>query len=486
MPQTIESQDQESIRHTVRRAMWIGLWIWPSFTLLDVYMCFVAFPAAPFRYFVVARVLIEGVLFAVYAGTRRKSMPVGRLVAAQDVAFVLVALTISVMAIPLGGIRSSYMHGISVVLLVRAAMSPDAWRRVLPASIAIALAFPAVIAVGALLSPELRAEWLRRPELIFFGSNYVFVIASAVIGLASGHMTWGARQQLYRARRLGRYRLQAPIGKGGMGEVWLAWDQQLRRNVALKLLRTGSTPNPPLLQRFEREAQAASQLRNPHSVQIFDFGASDDGIHYIAMEYLTGVNLETMVTGCGPLDPARVVKYALQVCDSLEEAHAAGVIHRDVKPQNLFVTRVGQDTDVIKLLDFGVARLRKPVGRATPLTQAGEIFGTPGFVAPEICWGAEADERSDLYAVGATLYYLLTGLVPYDGETLIDIMQAQVGRPAPPPSERCGVALPAGLDALVLRCIERKPEDRFQSVPELRQALTEVSGLRAEAIGTEV
>ena len=476
MPQTFEVQDPETTRHTVRRAMWIGLWIWPSFALLDAYMCFVAFPAAPFRYFVVGRVLMEGVLFSVYAASWRKDMPPSLLAAGQDMAFFLVALSISLMAVPLGGIRSSYMHGISIVLLVRAAMISDAWRRALPTSVAIVLSFPLVMVAGMLLSPEARAEWLARPQLISFAGNFVFVIASAAVGLASGHITWGARQQLYRARRLGRYRLQAPIGRGGMGEVWLAWDQSLRRNVALKLLRTGATPNPPLLQRFEREAQAASQLCNPHSVQIFDYGASDDGIHYIAMEYLTGMNLETLVCKHGPLAPSHVVHYALQICASLEEAHAAGVIHRDVKPQNLFVTRVGQDRDVIKLLDFGVARLRTPVGRATPLTQAGQIFGTPGFLAPEVAWGGEADERSDLYSFGATLYFLLTGVVPYDGGTLMEVIQAQLVRSTAPPSERRGEPLPAGLDALVLRCLEHRAEDRFESVAELRQALEQVPG----------
>src|SRR5690606_619937 len=140
-------------------------------------------------------------------------------------------------------------------------------------------------------------------------------------------------------RRVGRYRLQAPIGRGGMGEVWLAWDQSLQRNVALKLLRMGSGAGPEMVKRFEREAQAAGRLQGEHVVRIFDFGASDDGLYYIAMEYLDGVDLATLVEREGALPPARAARVARQACLALEEAHAAGIIHRDIKPNNLLLTR---------------------------------------------------------------------------------------------------------------------------------------------------
>jgi len=471
MHRTPEIRDDEALRHSVRRANWIGLWVWPSFTLLDAYMCFVAYPGAPFPLFLVGRVVVEAALFAVYWATRQPQIPVPTLDRWQTTPFIMAAVCISLMAIPLGGLTSSYMHGISLVLLVRSAVMPDHWRQALPLFTAIALSFPAVMAGHMLLSPAVRAAELGSASLITFGANYVFVIASATVGLLSGHISWAAGQQLYRARRLGRYRLQAPIGRGGMGEVWLAWDLSLRRNVALKLLRPGGTPDPDTLRRFEREARAASQMRIPHSVQIYDFGASNDGIHFIAMEYLTGMNLETLIERHGPLPPGRAVHFACQICRSLEEAHDAGIIHRDVKPSNLFVTRIAGDPDFVKLLDFGIARLTPAAKDADPVTRSGVLHGTPAYLAPELWDGAEADERSDLYAVGVTLYFLLTGMVPYEGLSPAGVMLKQLEREASPPSAQRGEPLPPGLDAIVMRAMARLPAERYQSAIELRRAL---------------
>jgi serine/threonine-protein kinase len=472
--QRVPTADQEALRHTARRAFWIGLWVWPSFTLLDVYMCFVVYPAAPFRWFLVGRVLGEIPFIVGYATSRRQTVNPRHLALLQDFSFLTAAIGIALMAIPLGGLVSSYMHGISIALLVRAVVVPEPWRKALPIFAAIGLAFPLVIGVHHLLvSPA--GTGMGRDLLVGFGANYVFVVGSAVIGLLSGHLSWTARQQLYRARRLGRYRLQAPIGRGGMGEVWLAWDLSLKRNVALKLMRSGGAPDPESLLRFEREAQAASQLRIPHSVQVYDFGASDDGIHYIAMEYLSGLDLETMVNRYGPLPPDRVLWFARQICDSLDEAHAAGVIHRDVKPSNLFVTRIGANPDFLKLLDFGLARLRSVQGGEVYRSQAGMLHGTPVYMPPELWEGIEADERSDIYAVGVTLYFLLTGAVPYEGATPADVIRAQgMGDPALP-STRLG-HLPAGLETAIMRCIAKRREARFQSVRELRTALDQVPG----------
>ena len=471
--QRVPTEDQEALRHTARRAFWIGLWVWPSFTLLDLYMCFVVYPAVPFRWFLVGRIVGEIPFVIGYLASRHQPVSARALALLQDFSFLTAAIGIALMAVPLGGLVSPYMHGISIALLVRAVVVPEPWRKALPIFAAIGLAFPVVMGIHLALYPPAGAG-MSRDLLVGFGANYVFVIGSAVIGLLSGHLSWAARQQLYRARRLGRYRLQAPIGRGGMGEVWLAWDLSLKRNVALKLMRSGTAPDPESLLRFEREAQAASQLRIPHSVQVYDFGASDDGIHYIAMEYLCGLDLETMVNRYGPLPPERVLWFARQICDSLDEAHAAGVIHRDVKPSNLFVSRVGGNPDFLKLLDFGLARLRLVRGSDVYRSEVGLLHGTPAYMPPESWEGAEADERSDIYSVGVTLYFLLTGEVPYEGMTPADVMRAQ-GRGDPaPPSVRLGRNLPAGLETVVMRCIAKRPGARFQSVVELRQALEQV------------
>jgi serine/threonine-protein kinase len=223
--------------------------------------------------------------------------------------------------------------------------------------------------------------------------------------------------------------------------------------------------------RFEREAQAASQLRVPHSIQIFDFGATEDGIYYIAMEYLVGTDLNTLVRERGALPPDQVIRFAIQICASLEEAHRAGIIHRDVKPQNLFAARVGADEEFIKLLDFGIARLRTLTPDEAQLTRTGQLTGTPAYLAPELWYGAEADERTDIYALGVTLYFLLTGVTPSERGTPSALM---AGEP-PALSTVRSEPVPPELERLVLRCLARNPEDRVQSAVELRVALEAIS-----------
>jgi serine/threonine-protein kinase len=286
---------------------------------------------------------------------------------------------------------------------------------------------------------------------------------------------WSAQQQVYRARRLGRYRLQAPIGKGGMGEVWLAWDPTLRRNVALKLLRLDPQAGPASIRRFEREAYATSQLQGPHTVRIFDFGASDDGIYYIAMEYLTGSNLGTLVADSGPRSPETVIELAMQACLSLEEAHAVGIIHRDIKPENLMLCRTVDGRNRLKLLDFGIARIRAPETGEPQLTRTGVLTGTPAYMAPEIWHGAPADERSDIYSLGVTLHFVLTGETP--PKPWITAETAAEGGTA------AGTAIPEPLKSVIARCLAKHPEARYQSVPELRRALEALPVRSAERGG---
>jgi serine/threonine-protein kinase len=447
----------------VARSMRSGLLIWPAFIPVDAWMCFVAYPGAPFGVFLVYRVVVELGLLWVVRASRRPEVSARTLRLGQNVSFTAAAIAIAVMATSLGGVRSPYMHGISIVALVRAVLIPEAWRRAWPGFAAIAAAFPLVMGIGALASPAARVEWLTSDALVMFASNYVFVLSSAVIGLLTSHMMWQAQQRVYRARRVGRYRLMAPIGKGGMGEVWLAWDLSLERNVALKLLRIADDAGPDMVARFEREALATSRLRSPHVIQIFDYGASEDGLYYIAMEYLTGRDLATLVAVEGPLEPSRAVNFIMQACLALEVAHHAGVIHRDIKPQNLFLTTAEGQVDQIKLLDFGVVRFREP--RGGDLTWTGMLVGTPLYLAPELWTGAPADERSDLYSMGLTLYFLLTGRLPF-GES---------GNPAsgrapgaifanPSPAER-------EVETLVRQCLAPDPAQRVPSARALHDAL---------------
>ena len=467
--------DAEAQRRVVRRAMRIGMWVWPSFALLDAWMCFVAYPDAPFGLFLIYRVVGELGFVAAYRATGHPAVPVERLSYAQDLTFGMAAIGVALMALHLGGIRSPYMHGISVVALVRAAVVPEAWRRSLPSYLRIGLAFPLVIGASVVLSAEARTEWLTTAGLTDFANNYVFVVASSFLGMVTGNTVWSAQQQVHRARRLGRYRLQAPIGKGGMGEVWLAWDPALRRDVALKILRLDPHAGPAAIRRFEREAYATSQLQGPYTVRIFDFGASDDGIYYIAMEYLTGSNLGTLVAKSGPLSPETVIELATQACLSLEEAHAAGIIHRDIKPENLMLCRTVDGRNRLKLLDFGIARVREPIAGEPQLTRTGFLTGTPAYMAPEIWHGAPADERSDIYSLGVTLHFMLTGETP--PKPWITAETATEGGTA------AGTGVTESLKSVIARCLARRPEARYQSVPELRRALEALTIPAAEGGG---
>jgi len=478
-PNPTKDGEDAADRRTVSRAMRIGLWVWPSYTLLDAFMCFVAYPNAPFELFVLYRVVVELAFFSVYRASIRGTMDVKRLLLLQNATYVSAAVAISLMAVHLDGTRSPYMHGISIVALVRTALVPTHWRKGAKTYAGIALAFPVVMAIGAILSPAARTEWLNSASLIYFADHYVFVLTSAMLGLITGHIVWSTQEQLYRARRVGRYRLQAPIGKGGMGEVWLAWDETLHRNIALKILRVGTTSTPKAIRRFELEAQAAGRLRGAHVVRVFDFGASEDGLYYIAMEYLTGMSLAALVEKFGPLPPARAINLALQACLALEEAHAVGIIHRDLKPHNLYLTHMPDEPDFVKLLDFGIARLSAGDSTSEHLTVAGLMVGTPVYLAPELWLGNEADERSDIYAFGITLHVMLTGVTPFEGMSMSQLMGANLSGKLPALKVKRGDPLSDRLESLLQRCMAWSADDRIQTVHELHHSLLELHDPKA-------
>jgi serine/threonine-protein kinase len=436
-------------------------------------MVLALYPAAPYFRFLVLRLIGEIGLYAVFELARRSICAPPVLRAAHLGSYTFLALAICIMAVDLGGLYSAYVHGVSIVLFARAMLVPARLSRALPEAALIALTFPAVMLVEWGLYPREHSEWATARSLAFFASHYVFVAGSMVVGSAASHLAWAAQQQIYRARRLGRYRLEAPIARGGMGEVWLAWDNALSRNVALKLLRGQENAEPSALARFEREARAASQLTNPHTIRIFDFGASDDGIHFIVMEHLTGADLGALVENHGPMPPARTVRLMRQACSSLAEAHEASIIHRDIKPTNLYVTHCEGDHDFLKVLDFGIAWVAFPDSE-THLTRTGLVPGTPAFMAPEIRLGHRGDARSDVYSIGATLNYLLTGTPPPAPE-LSGLHRATDLRGAS--GLKFSESVPASLASVVSRCLASDPDARPQSARELARELAACDGL---------
>ena len=377
------------------------------------------------------------------------------------------AFCLAMRATGYGGLDSRLLQGISLLLMVQTLAVPSRWRRMVLPVLATYSVYPATMALAAFVSAAIRSQWHGVAAQNFL-VDYGIVAGFAVGGVAGANILWSMRRQLYYARRLGRYRLKARIGHGGSSEVWLAWDDVLKRDVALKILdRTASSDSMAIL-RFEREAMAASGLQSPHTIRVFDFGASDDGVWFMAMENLEGVDLATLVDEVGPLPVARAVRFGRQACAALGEAHDAGVIHRDVKPDNLFVCRMGDEADFLKVLDFGIAKI-EGASEGASVTRAGWVHGTPAYMSPEACNGTRVDARSDLYSLGAVLYFLLTGAPPFTAATGAAVMVAHVSEIPDRPGTR--VPLPRDIEALVMRCLEKDPEHRFQSARELDAAL---------------
>jgi serine/threonine-protein kinase len=278
-------------------------------------------------------------------------------------------------------------------------------------------------------------------------------------------MVGALRREAFEARRLGQYRLLRLIGSGGMGDVYLAEHRMMKRPCAIKVIHPSKADDPQALARFEREVHATAQLSHWNSIEIFDYGRAEDGTFYYVMEYLPGLSLSQLVERHGPLCPARVVFLLAQVCDALAEAHSAGLIHRDIKPGNIFSAVRGGQYDVAKLLDFGLAKVE--------LTQAGSITGSPLYMSPEQALGdTEPDARSDIYSVGAVAYFLLTGAPPFTNAQPLKVILAHVSQDVVAPS-RLRPEIPLDVEAIVLRCLAKQPADRFQDVASLASALAE-------------
>src|SRR5437764_5837010 len=258
----------------------------------------------------------------------------------------------------------------------------------------------------------------------------------------------------------GRYKVLSRLGSGGMADVFLCQDQQLGRNVALKLLHRRFAEDPDFVERFRREAQAAAGLQHPNVVGVYDRG-DYDGTYYIAMEYLPGRSLKQLIRQEAPLDPLRAIDIAIQILRAARFAHRRGVIHRDLKPHNVIV----DDSDQAKVTDFGIAR-----AGASDMTETGSIMGTAQYLSPEQAQGHSVSAPSDLYSIGVVLYEMLTARVPFEGESAVTIALKQVSE-APTPPRALNPAVSPALEAVVLRALEKDPARRFADADEFIGAL---------------
>jgi serine/threonine-protein kinase len=302
--------------------------------------------------------------------------------------------------------------------------------------------------------------------------NYLFAILAYLIGRRMYGITIAAQTAL----ELGSYRLVAPIGEGGMGEVWKASHQMLARSAAIKLIRaqaSGTAREADLSsRRFQREANVIARLQSPHTVYLYDFGVARDGRFYYVMELLDGISLQTLIATFGPQPPGRVLPILMGMCESLEEAHRQGLVHRDLKPSNTMICKVGLAHDFVKVLDFGLAKVITGSDTTTQLTMEGTATGTPGYMAPEVAMGETAiDGRADVYAMGCVAYFLLTGTLVFDDPNPMSMALKHVQEVPDPPSVRTELPIPSDLERVVLHCLAKRPADRPATAAAVADAL---------------
>ncbi len=370
---------------------------------------------------------------------------------------------------------------ICVLILVFPVIVPNTFGKTLVASLLAASMDP----LGDLLY-SLKGAAVPTLDRMF--AAYYLNYVCALLALIPSAVVRRLGQQVEEASRLGSYRLVERLGAGGMGEVWRAEHHLLARPAAIKLVRADRMSSPEtsdlLERRFEREAQATAALRSPHTVALYDFGVTEDHRFYYVMELLDGVDFDRLINRFGPVPAERAVHLLVQACDSLREAHHAGLVHRDIKPSNLVACRYGIEVDFVKLLDFGLVRA-SPDGRseALSLTGEGSPGGTPAYMAPEqVMGGSEVDARTDLYALGCVAYWLLTGLSVFEGTTPVEIMVHHAKSDPDPPSARVDFAIPPDLEATILACLDKDPARR----PPTAEALAErLSACRIETRWTE-
>lgn len=414
---------------------------------------------------------------------RFRDLPIGRLRVAELVVFGAPAVLFTIHSFQRldysANLESgAHLVGIStpwlLLIFTYALFIPNTWRRAL-----VVLGLMGLIPLGVVglkwWTCEGFQQCLASEAYGTYVSEHLLVMILAVVMATVGvQMINQLRLQFYAARRLGQYRLKQQIGAGGMGEVYLAEHEMLKRPCAVKLIRPEKAGDPKVLARFEREVRSTAKLSHWNSIDIFDYGNTADGIFYYVMEYLPGHNVGELVELAGPMQPGRVIYLMQQVCSAIAEAHGMGLVHRDIKPANIFCAYRGGEYDVAKLLDFGLAKPMVAIDTDSQLTQEGAITGSPLFMSPEQATGErEADVRSDIYSLGAVMYYLLTGRPPFDYQQPMKVIIAHVTE-EPPLPRVLAPAIPASLERIVMTCLAKAPDERFQDAIQLRQALSNV------------
>jgi eukaryotic-like serine/threonine-protein kinase len=383
---------------------------------------------------------------------------------------VLIALSIGVLDwaynAPMG------ISWIAIIILLFPAIIPSTPRKTLAAALLAASMDPVAALIWKAAGADIPGI---RDVLINAFPNY---LCAAIAPLIS-HVITGLGREVRRAREMGSYVLGRRIGAGGMGEVWQATHRFLARPAAIKLIKPDvlgamtKEQGDVLVERFRREARAAANLRSPHTIQLYDFGVASDGTFYYVMELLNGLDLQTLVSKHGALPPARVIFLLQQACESLAEAHERGLVHRDIKPGNIQVCRMGQYSDWVKVLDFGLVKSQASEVLEPGLTAPHSVTGTPAYLSPETALGEAVDQRADIYALGCVAYWMLTGQYVFKGDSAMQIVARHVSSDPAPPSRHSTFDVSPALDRLVLACLEKKPSRRPSTARELCDRLGE-------------
>ena len=359
--------------------------------------------------------------------------------------------------------------GLVVMMLAYGMLMPNGWRRTAAMMVPPVAAPTVAMLIVRYYSPSV-AEIIDATRAAEIGFA---LIVTGLVATYGTHTISTLRREARRARQLGQYRLKRELGQGGMGQVYLGEHQLLKRPCAIKVIQPGHGADPAALSRFEREVRSTARLSHWNTVEIFDYGRTDDGTFYYVMEYMRGLNLSELVKRYGALPPARAIHFLSQTCWALQEAHNLGLIHRDLKPANIFAAKRGGVFDVTKLFDFGLVMQRSEgenfYNMLDPDT-ATPFAGSPLYMSPEQAAGLKLDGRTDVYSLGGVGYFLLTGRPPFEGKSAWRVMLAHAKDTLTPPSH-WNPTIPKDLEAVLLRCLSKKPEQRYGSPRELAEAL---------------
>ncbi len=454
--------------HRLSKAVSIGIPLWLGALGLDVW-ALAAAGAGNLHHFLALR--LTGTLAALLVWWRlhRHPEPTPRQVWLMDVGiFTLISSLGGLLIWSYGALNSPHATGLIVILVARGATTLAPWRRGAWMFGIPALSFPFVMLLAATCDEHIAAQFRDPANQVVIGFFLCFLVMTWLLLTLGGDFAWRLRREALETRNIGRYKLERRLGRGGMGEVWAAYDMALKHRVALETV-AGHRPGSSALTRLEREARALAELTHPNTVRVFDYGVTDDELWYYTMELLEGENLSDLVTRSGPLPHDRLLRLASQVLRALGEAHSKGIIHRDIKPENVFVAELGGESDIAKLLDCGIAKATVTGGES--LTHTGRIAGTLAYMPPEVILGQPADMRSDIYSFGATLYFAASGKLPFNDSTQIGLFAAHIKSEPPSLSATSPLPIARSVEQVVQRCMAKDPSQRYQSTHAALEAL---------------